>query len=852
MRVLIALLIIPFMTILGNYCQGVQLDEQASALFQKTQEASVFYLDNGMEVILIENHSSPMITAFTIVKAGNRNENAATNGTAHFLEHLLFNGTETRAQKQIYEEMDFYGGYNNAHTGPDYTNYMILMPKEYIAQGMDIQADMLFNSVLPEDKFEKERGIVLEEIGKSANRPSYHVDNHFRKVFFSGTPYERPVLGTISTISHLKRKDVFEYYKTWYVPNNMILMVIGDFKTPEMIELVKEKYGKAPPGALPERSTIQLHTLENLRIVRANGTGKFPEDRRYITMGYVLPSPTHEDFHTLRMLAEFLGGKDNSILDTLFKKEEYSGLLHSISAHMDFNRDFSTLQISAEIPCDSDEERVVNLVINNAVNNMAEKTVPSDDLQSSLTSHAIHEIYLQEKLHYYAMMKSGYLVAGGYSFFREYMDHLMSVTPESIRNAAETYLKDQIPVVTVMSPLLREDEAKKATSQSLYHEETLNNGMKIVLKENHDSRVIGVHVLAKGRCLAEGLKKRGLAEILQRMMLNGGTVMHPNDELRHEFETIGAEIKLYDNPHIPYDDYYHSPRFSYIRLKLVDVYFDKGMKLLAGLIKQPELAEDTFKQAQKTVISLAKDAALSTPAIAKKLFYDNLFSMNPGFGNITGSAVQLGRIQLGNVRSFHQKMYNPSNLTLVIVGNISIDNTMKTVKRYFDGEWGTAGWEPPGFKPEFAPFSGKTIREKAGKMQSYIIVGNTYNIDEKKKPALAVLQYLFSEKLAFRLREEQGLAYTIGISFPRYENAWWYRITMGTRPENIDKAIKGIRNEIHNIRKRNFEPEEIQKAIHAILGRRGMRRLDRINQAFYISMEIMEIHWKQTTNLQKN
>ena len=110
-------------------CSADELQDQALSLFGETQKASVFYLDNGMEVILIENHASPMITAFTIVKTGSRNEDAATNGSAHFLEHLLFNGTKNRTQQELYNEMDYYGGYNNAHTGPDYTNFMILMPK---------------------------------------------------------------------------------------------------------------------------------------------------------------------------------------------------------------------------------------------------------------------------------------------------------------------------------------------------------------------------------------------------------------------------------------------------------------------------------------------------------------------------------------------------------------------------------------------------------------------------------------------------------------------------------------------------------------------------------------------------
>ncbi|HJO48430.1 MAG TPA: pitrilysin family protein, partial [Candidatus Scalindua sp.] len=404
-------------------CSADELEDQALSLFGETQKASVFYLDNGMEVILIENHANPMITAFTIVKTGSRNENAATNGTAHFLEHLLFNGTKNRTQQELYSEMDYYGGYNNASTGPDYTDFMILMPKEYIEQGMDIQADMLFNSTLPPEKFEKERGIVIEEIGKGADRPTTQVHNHFIRNLYSASPYERPVLGTVSTISYLKRDDVQAYYHTWYVPNNMTLMVIGDFAVSEMIELVREKYGPYSAGHLPEHKPVLLTPPKTVRIASANGMGKFPNDRQYLNMGFILPAPVSEDFFSLQMLAEFLGGKKDSVLDVLFEQDSNKNLINSISASVSFNSDFSTLQISAELPLNIDVDRVVDLILN-AVRDMAVKPVPMDEIQPILISRATGEIYLQEKLHYYAMMKSSYLAAGGYTFLRGYMDSI--------------------------------------------------------------------------------------------------------------------------------------------------------------------------------------------------------------------------------------------------------------------------------------------------------------------------------------------------------------------------------------------------------------------------------------------
>jgi predicted Zn-dependent peptidase len=605
-----------------------------------------------------------------------------------------------------------------------------------------------------------------------------------------------------------------------------------------MVELVKKKYGPYPAGPLPEHKPVLLIQPKTMRVVRTNGIGKFPADRQYLNMGYILPAPASEDFFSLQMLAEFLGGKKDSVLDVLFEQASNKNLVNSINANVTFNSDFSTLQISAELPLDTDVDRIIDL-ISNAVRDMALNPVPMSEIQTMLVARATHEIYLQEKLHYYAMMKSSYLAAGGYAFLSGYMDSIMQVTPKSIQDAALQYLKSQLPVITLMSPPFIPPEATTGQTQNKYHMETLENGMTVVVKENHDSRVVGIHLLAKGRSLCEGKEKWGMGEVLQRMLLEGGTVNHPEEKLYHALESIGAELKLHDNPSIPYDDYYNSPRFVYMRLKVVDFFFEEGIRLLAEMVSQPQFTEDAFEQAQKKVVTLSTTTALSTPKVASRMLYDNLFVTNPGFGWTLGNAKDIEQISLAEIKTFHDKLYNPSNLVLTISGNLSIGEVRKLVKTYFGGAWGEAGWQPPAFKYQFRKL-GKTVRQKIGKSQSYVIVANTCDVKEKDQPALHILSNLFSGRLAFNLREQQGLAYSIGTHFPKYKDARWYSITMGTRPENIEKAISGIREEIRSIREASFDVNEVQRTINAALGRRGMRRMDRVSQAYYISMEILD------------
>jgi predicted Zn-dependent peptidase len=221
------------------------------------------------------------------------------------------------------------------------------------------------------------------------------------------------------------------------------------------------------------------------------------------------------------------------------------------------------------------------------------------------------------------------------------------------------------------------------------------------------------------------------------------------------------------------------------------------------------------------------------------MLYDNLFVTNPGFGWTLGKAKDIEHIGLAEIKTFHDKLYNPSNLVLTISGNLSVDKVMNLIKTNFGGTWGEAGWQPPAFKYQYRKLD-NTVRQKIGKSQSYIIVANTCDVEEKDQPALHILSNIFSGRLAFNLREKQGLAYSIGAHFPKYKDARWYSITMGTRPENIEKAVSGIREEIRSIREASFDASDVQRTINAILGRRGMRRMDRVSQAYYISMEILD------------
>ena len=230
-----------------------------SALCLTTQaapagEMSETELPNGMRVVLRPVHTNPVVCAAVLVRAGVAWEPEGLSGSSHFLEHLLFNGTTTRTQEELYADVDRIGAYNNATTRADHTLYLLLAPKEHLEAALEIQADMLLHSTLPPEKFEKEKGIVLEEMGRSANDPGNLADEFFDSQLYVGTPYARPVLGTVESISGLQRDDVLAYYNDRYIPRRMVLFLSGDFDSEEALKLVGKYFGTEVEGeAEPDR-----------------------------------------------------------------------------------------------------------------------------------------------------------------------------------------------------------------------------------------------------------------------------------------------------------------------------------------------------------------------------------------------------------------------------------------------------------------------------------------------------------------------------------------------------------------------------------------------------------------------
>jgi len=804
----------------------------AGLAFSGTAEAKTTRVtfENGMEVIFKENHSSPMITSIVFVRAGAKYENDFNNGITHFLEHLLFDGTKNRTREEISNGIKKHGGYINAFTRKDLTAFLVLMPKEYIEYGIEVQADQLFNSIFPEDELAKERKVVIEEIQMDNDRESSLASYFFNAKSMAGTAYERPVLGYKNIIASIPRQKIIEYWKQFYAPNNMIGLVIGDFDTEEMIETYRSVYGIIPPVNLPSPPEVSYYPPTEKRVFFQAGRTK----ATYITIGIDAPHYTDPDYYAFDLMADYLNSEENSPLAATLVDPQGQPLYQSYSAYLETAEEYSRLII--EIVTD-DETRADGIVagVEEVLGNFEEFRPSAEILHGIKVSKKVDEIFLEEKLHYYGFIIAPRLVTTGWDFMESYLEVIDKVNPTMMTRAADRWLDDLKYIATVFYPREEKPEEEEEVSHTTYRREELPNGLTVVVKSNPDSRVFALNVIGKNRSASEPPGKTGITDFVNRL-LKKGTTTFSAEELDNELAAIGANVTLCDNPWIPYDDRYTTHQFSFMKFETIDEYTDRGLELFSDMIRNPAFDSAAVEQVRGMLMGLIGRQSGMTLNSCRDLFYATLFEDEAYAKPINGTPRTVGMISREDLIDYHGKYYSAGNMIMTVGTNLDADSMMTMIKRHF-GDMPSVDFSPPPAAP--GPAVNKVVRAHQGmdKEQVYIFLGGRLpEAGHPDAPAIELAAEILSDRLGKVLREKKGLAYSVGAGAVFDKNFGWYICTMGTGSKNFAEARDGILAEIKKLQTEGPSTDELETAQNSLWGSYLTRRLSRINQAYYMGV----------------
>ncbi len=414
----------------------------ASAQTVTSERPATFTLGNGMQVVVIPDHRTPVVTQMVWYKVGSADETAGKSGLAHFLEHLMFKGTAKHPVGEFSQTVLRIGGNENAFTSTDYTGYFQRVPRDQLGTMMEFEADRMTGLVLKDENVLPERDVVLEEYNmRVANSPDARLSEQIMAALYLNHPYGRPVIGWHSEIEKLDREDALAFYKRFYAPNNATLVIAGDVDATEIRPMIERTYGVGPaqPAIAAQRIRPQEPEPAGPRTVTlADPRVEQNSLRRY----YLVPSATTAaagESPALDVLAQLIGGGSNSYLYRALVVDKPLAI-NAGAGYQGTALDSAQFMISAS-PRPGVEFAEVEKAIDAVIAEVATNPVPAADLERVKTQLVAEAIYAQDNQATLARWYGAAVTTGlSVDDIRAWPDRIKAVSAAQVRDAAQKWL----------------------------------------------------------------------------------------------------------------------------------------------------------------------------------------------------------------------------------------------------------------------------------------------------------------------------------------------------------------------------------------------------------------------------
>ncbi|MEY3808362.1 MAG: hypothetical protein RI893_1338 [Pseudomonadota bacterium] len=412
-------------------------------------------LDNGLKILVKEDHRSPVAVSQVWYKVGSSYEPGGITGISHMLEHMMFKGTDKHAAGEFSRIVAENGGEENAFTGTDYTAYFQTMEASRLAVSFELEADRMRNLHLLADELKKELQVVTEERRmRTDDNPQAKMQEHFNAMAYTNSPYKNPVIGWPNDIENYKVEDLQAWYQRWYAPNNATLVVVGDVDTKAVFALAERYFG-------PLKSCdCQSYTLKPQAEVEQLGvrkmTIKLPAKLPTLVMGYkvpVLKTVQHEwEAYALEVLAGVLDGGSSARLESGLVRGKQ--LAVSVGASYSLTSRLPELFTLEATPAEGKTVWNLETALKDEIAQLQIKLVDNDELQRIKAQVLAKAVYERDS-NFYQAMQLGMLetVGLGWKVVDQYVEKVNQVTAEQVREVAQKYLLEDKLSVAYLEPL---------------------------------------------------------------------------------------------------------------------------------------------------------------------------------------------------------------------------------------------------------------------------------------------------------------------------------------------------------------------------------------------------------------
>ncbi len=780
-------------------------------------------LKSGMNVVLQENHSAPVVALQVWVNAGSADDPGDKSGMAHVLEHMVFKGTHRRAEGQIAREIENSGGQINAWTSYDQTVFHVVIASRFFQRGLDILADAMQNSRIDEDDLRRELQVINEEIRLGNDSPGKAVAREMFATAYRKHPYRRPVIGRARSVSRLTKEHVESFAGKWYTPANMTLVVVGDISEGKALRQIRRLFGGAATPR-PEKIRVKEPGQRRMRVSVLHR----PTQEAHITMAFHIPDLVHPHTPVLDLATVILGEGESSRLVRRLKNDRQ--LVTHIYAYAYTPRDPGLFIVGATV-LPKNVERAVEAMAAE-VFAMGAEEVTTDELRRAMTIVESEAVFQKETVQGQARKLGFYqTVAGDVAFEQEYNRRVSGATPAELRQVTSRYLKRENLSVVVMSPRAKGKEADikaKATAAVTRATEkvarartmtmgatgkvmkvTLGNGARLLVKKDTTVPLVSMRAVWNGGLRSETTRTNGIHNMLASLITRG-TGTRSAASVSEAIEKMAGTIGGFSG---------NNSFGIYSEILAGD--WEQGLEIVADCLLSPAFAADEVERTRQRAIEDILSQQDNPATVALQLFGRAMYRKHPYRMTMLGTVKSVSGITREQLVRYYQRHFTPGNMVLAVVGDVDTDRVKAKFRQLF-GRPSRGKAVVPKISREPGRTAPVEVSQTIKQQQAHVVLGYPgTTVRSRERYVLDVMTSVLSGqggRLFQQLRERQSLAYKVGAFSMEGIEPGYFAVYVATSPEKVQAVLAAIEKQIQRLKDSPVPLAELNRVKRYLVG----------------------------------
>jgi zinc protease len=768
-----------------------------------------YTLDNGLQVILHEDHTIPMAAVNVWYHVGSKNEKPGRTGFAHLFEHMMFQGSENH-DKDYFLPLQKIGAQVNGSTNKDRTNYWENVPSDQLKLALFLESDRMGYLVpaMTQEKLDNQRDVVKNEKRQGENRPYAKSRQILMEMMFpEGHPYRWTVIGSMDDLSAASKEDVSEFFKLYYAPNNASLCLAGDFDPVEVKQWIDEYFGTIPPGRPVDRLTGWIPTLDGERRAQAEDAVELP--RLYMqwhTPGWYQPGDAEFD-----LLSGILGsGKTSRLYKTLVYDLQIAQDIRVSQASRELSGVFGITATAAPGHDLAELEEVIDYELAQ----LLKKGVTRKEVDLARTRFEAGFVRGLQRVGGFGgkadRLNRYNVYTGDPGYLERDLGRYREATAKSVNDYARRFLDLEHRAVLYVVPQgsLKElavtvdrGEIPGSTGETSFappviQTATLDNGLELYLVEKHELPLVEVRLNVMRGWASDPVGKPGTAALTADLLDEGAGKMDAL-EISEAVEALGARLRtgsFFDG--------------SFVSLNVLKSQLGPGLDLMGQVALEPTFPEAEFERVRKNYLGRQQQESRQPRQQALKEFQKRVFGEGHPYAQPfsgSGTKESLAALIRDDLVAFHTANFHPGNSAVVVVGDLDLDQAVAAVTEVFGG-W-AEGTAPVSQVPPVAAYSGPRIVviDKPGAEQSYIVGG--YSGMTRKDSAYQTFQVAntafggqFASRINLNLREDKGYTYGVRSQMASFRDGGVFMMTAPVETPATRPSVEELIKEMSDIR----------------------------------------------------